>query len=52
MKQKFFLFYDARSRNGYYLTRSNVRQELNITGNNERYYYRDDFLFLGWIINE
>jgi len=48
----FFLFYDTRSRNGYYLTRGSVRQELNIIGNNERYYYRDDFLFLGWVIKE
>lgn len=48
----FFLFYDTRSRNGYYLTKGNAKQELNIIGSSERNYYRDDFLFLGWVINE
>lgn len=48
----FFLFYNTRSRNGYYLTKGDTRQELNIIGRDERYYYQDDFMFVGWVLNE
>ena len=48
----FFLFFDTRSTSEYFLTKGNVQQELNVISNNERYYYGDDFLFLGWVTNE
>jgi len=46
----FFPFFDGPSRYGYYLTRGKVRDRLNLVGDNERSYYRDDLLFLGWVI--
>lgn len=46
----FFPCFDGPSRYGYYLTRGKVRDRLNLVGDNERSYYRDDLLFLGWVI--
>lgn len=46
----FFLFYDTRSSNGYYMTKGNVQKELNIVGRNERYYYPNNFIFIGWVL--
>lgn len=46
----FFPFFDGPSRYGYYLTRGNVRDRLNLVGDNERSYYQDDLLFLGWVV--
>jgi hypothetical protein len=46
----FFPFFDGRSRSGYYLTRGQVRDRLNLVGDSERSYYREDLLFLGWVI--
>lgn len=46
----FFPFFYGPSRYGYDLTRGKVRYRLNLTGDNERSYYRDDLLFLDWVI--
>ncbi|MAV52621.1 MAG: hypothetical protein CBE20_01895 [Gammaproteobacteria bacterium TMED260] len=46
----FFPFFDGPSRYGYDLTRGKVRYRLNLIGDNERGYYRDDLLFLDWVI--
>lgn len=46
----FFPFFDGPSRYGYDLTRSKVRYRLNLIGDSERSYYRDDLLFLDWVI--
>ena len=46
----FFPFFDGPSRYGYYLTRGSVRDRLNLVGDGERSYYRDDLIFLGWVI--
>ncbi len=46
----FFPFVRYSSRYGYYLTQGSARQALNLINADERNYYRDDFLFLGWVI--
>ncbi|MBI2097961.1 MAG: hypothetical protein HYT46_03455 [Candidatus Vogelbacteria bacterium] len=47
----FFPFFGGSSRSGYYLTKGNKRQKLNLVGEDERnYYYRDNFKFIGWVI--
>ena len=47
----FFPFFSGPSRYGYYLTRGNVRDRVNLVGDGERSYYRDDIMFLGWVID-
>ncbi|MEK7209292.1 MAG: hypothetical protein AAB677_03460 [Patescibacteria group bacterium] len=50
---EFFPFFNGGSSHyGYYLTKGNKRQELNLVGEeSDRYYYnRDSFKFIGWII--
>lgn len=46
----FFIFYSTSSSAGYYLTKGNARKRLDLISDNERYYYRDDFHFIGWVI--
>ena len=46
----FFPFFYGPSRYGYDLTRGKVRYRLNLIGDNERSYCRDDLLFLDWVI--
>lgn len=46
----FFPFVRYSSNYGYFLTRGSAKQRLNLINDSERTYYRDDFLFLGWII--
>jgi len=46
----FFFVFGSRSRSGYYLTRGNGRQRLELINDSNRYYYQDDLLFLGWIL--
>ncbi len=46
----FLFFSSGRSDWGYFLTRGNARQRLNLINESERYYYRDDIEFLGWIL--
>lgn len=46
----YFLFYSSSSNYGYYLTKGNARKQLNLISDADRYYYRDDFMFLGWVM--
>ena len=46
----FFLFYNGSSNNGYYLTKGNAHKRLSLINDSDRSYYRDDFEFIGWII--
>ena len=46
----FFIFYGGRSSHGYYLTKGNSRSELNLISNQDRFYYRDNFQFIGWVL--
>jgi len=48
----FFLFFDGGSSYGYYLTKGrNNRNKLNLINRDDRYYYRDNFQFLGWVLS-
>ncbi len=47
----FFPFVRYSSNYGYFLTRGSAKQPLNLINATERTYYRDDFLFLGWVVN-
>jgi len=48
----FFPFVRVSSRFGWYLSRGSARQKLEIIGDSERNYYRDDLMFLGWVLDE
>jgi hypothetical protein len=45
----FFVFGGSSSR-GYYLTKGRSRDRLNLINDSDRYYYRDNFQFIGWIL--
>jgi len=44
-----FLF-DGRSSYNYYLTKGRSKSKLNLINSNGRYYYRDNFQFIGWVL--
>lgn len=46
----FFLVFDGGSSYGYYLTKGKSRSKLNLINRDDRYYYRDNFQFIGWIL--
>lgn len=46
----FFLFDGGGSSYGYYLTKGKSRSKLNLINNDDRYYYRDNFQFIGWAL--
>ena len=46
----FFFLFDGGSSYGYYLTKGKSRRRINLINRNERYYYRDNFQFIGWVL--
>jgi len=46
----FFPFFGGSSSYGYYLTRGKNKSKLNLI-NNGRYYYEDNFKFIGWVLS-
>ncbi len=48
----FFIFFGASSDYGYYLTKGNKRSRLNLVNEDNRYYHRDNFKFIGWVIKQ
>jgi len=46
----FFFIFGNDYRAGYYLTRGNARQRLELINDADRYYYPNGVLFLGWVI--
>jgi hypothetical protein len=46
----FFFLFDGGSSYGYYLTKGKSRSKLNLINRDDRYYYRDNFQFIGWIL--
>lgn len=46
----FFLFYNGGSNYGHYLVKGNAKSKLNVITDNDRYYYGDNFEFLGWVL--
>lgn len=46
---EFFFFYGGPSY-GYYLTKGKRRSKLNLINRDNRYYYRYNFQFIGWVL--
>lgn len=47
----FFLFGGGGRENyGYYLTKGKSKSKLNLINNSDRYYYQNNFQFLGWVL--
>lgn len=46
----FFVFGGGSSSYGYYLTKGKSRSKLNLVIRDDRYYYRDNFQFIGWAL--
>ncbi len=46
----FFIFGGGSSSYGYYLTKGKSRSKLNLVNRDDRYYYRDKFQFIGWVL--
>lgn len=44
----FFFIFDGGSSYGYYLTKGSSKSKLNLINDSDRYYYRDNFNFIGW----
>jgi hypothetical protein len=45
-----FLIFDGNSSFDYYLTKGNHKKKLNLINNDSRYYYRENFHFIGWLM--
>ena len=45
----FFFIFGSRSNYGYYLTKGNAKQRLELINDANRYYYGNDLHFLGWL---
>jgi len=46
----FFPVFDGSSSYGYYLTKGKSKSKLSLINSDDRYYYRDNFQFLGWVL--
>jgi len=46
----FFLIFDGGSTYGHYLVKGNAKTKLNLINDENRYYYRDNFQFIGWTL--
>ena len=46
----FFLLFDQGSSYNYYLTKGKSKSKLNLVNQDDRYYYRDNFQFIGWVL--
>lgn len=46
----FFLIFDGGSTYGYYLMKGNAKSKLNLINDDNRYYYQDNFQFIGWVL--
>lgn len=46
----FIFFFDRDNSYDYYLTKGRSRRKLNLINRDDRYYYRDNFQFIGWVL--
>ena len=46
----FFLLFDGGSSYGHYLMKGSAKSKLNLINNENRYYYRNNFQFIGWVL--
>lgn len=49
MSNDLFIFGGGYSSYGYYLTKGKSRSKINLINNNDRYYYQNNFQFIGWV---
>ena len=47
---EFFPFFDSGSSYGHYLVKGKSKSQLNLINNADRYYYRNNFRFIGWVL--
>ena len=47
-----FIFFDSRTRYGYYLTKGDASTKLNLVYDDDNYYYRGNMKFIGWVIEQ
>lgn len=47
---EFFPFFSGGSSYGHYLTKGKSHRKLNLINGDERYYYRGNFQFIGWVL--
>jgi len=45
-----FLVFNGGSTHGHYLVKGSARSKLNLINSEDRYYYRDNFQFIGWTL--
>ncbi len=45
-----FPIFDGSSSYGYYLIKGRSKSKLSLINSDDRYYYRDNFQFLGWVL--
>jgi len=45
-----FLLFDSGSSYGHYLVKGNMKRKLNLINSDDRYYYRNNFKFIGWAL--
>jgi hypothetical protein len=46
----FFPFGGGHSSYGYYLTKGKSKSKINLINNSDRYYYQNNFQFVGWVL--
>lgn len=46
---EFIFIFDGGSSYGYYLMKGKSKSKLNLINSNDRYYYQDNFQFIGWV---
>lgn len=46
----FFPLFDGGSSYGYYLTKGRSKSKLNLINRDDRYYYQNNFQFIGWVL--
>lgn len=46
----FFIFGGGRSSFGYFLTKGSGKLKLNLINYDDRYYYQNNFQFIGWVL--
>ena len=46
----FFPFFNGRSSHGHYLAKGKGMVKLNLINSNDRYYYQNNFQFIGWLL--
>jgi hypothetical protein len=48
----FLIFSGGSSSYNHYLTKGKIKAKLNLIKNTEKYYYRNNFQFIGWVLPE